>query len=89
MMAEDKDTKAKAPADPPARESEGQRINRELAEAAQEAEMRQADEFKEQAGVQVPAPDGRGTVTAYGKFMVDGVLVGPDGKPLDEKRGKD
>jgi hypothetical protein len=32
---------------PPANESEGQRINRELAEAAEEAEARQADETVE------------------------------------------
>lgn len=73
----------------PARESEGQRINRELAEAAQEAEMRQADEFHEKDGMQVPASDGRGTVTAYGRFMVDGVLVNADGKPVEDKKGND
>jgi hypothetical protein len=80
------DAKDKGPAPTPARESEGQRINRELAEAAQEAEARSADEFPEKDGVQVPSPDGRGTVTAYGKFLVDGVLVGPDGKPIDGKK---
>lgn len=55
---------------PPPNESEGQRINRELAEAAAEAEKRNADET---------APGGR--------FIVDGVMVDAEGKPVkDDKK---
>lgn len=50
---------------PPSNESEGARVNRALAEAAQEAEARQADETVE-----------------GGRFMVDGVMVDAEGKPV-------
>ncbi len=79
---------AEAPArrTPPPNESEGQRINRELAEAAAEAEARNADEFPEEDGYEVAASDGRGTATAYGRFMVDGVLVDSEGRPIKDKK---
>jgi hypothetical protein len=50
---------------PTLNESEAQRINRALAEAAEAAEVRQADEM----------PGG-------GRFIVDDVLVGPNGRPI-------
>jgi hypothetical protein len=58
---------ARRPA-PTHNESEAQRVNRALAEAAEEAEARQADET-------VPG----------GRYIVDGVLVDAEGKPLKSK----
>jgi hypothetical protein len=65
---------------PPPNESEGQRINRELAEAAAEAEARQADEMPDRGdGWRGATVDGQ---PVGGAYLVDGVLVGPDGAPI-------
>lgn len=74
----------KAPTIPaPPNESEGQRVNRELANAAAEAEQRQADELPhtgdDWAGAMV---DGQ---QVGGVYIVAGVKVGPDGKPIEKK----
>lgn len=70
---------------PPINETESQRVNRALAEAAAEAEARNADEFPKEAGVEVADPTTGATATAYGRFMVDGVLVDPTGRPLKKQ----
>jgi hypothetical protein len=70
---------------PPMNESEAQRVSRALAEAAAEAEARNADEFEKKDGAQVADPVTGATTTAYGKFIVDGVLVDPVGRPIEKK----
>jgi hypothetical protein len=68
---------------PPVNESEAQRVNRALAEAAQEAEERKADELPIDGGAVV---DGQ---PVGGRFIVDGETVGPDGKPIGKKPAGD
>lgn len=65
---------------PPANESESQRVNRGLAEAAQAAEARQMDELPNSG-------DGWAGATIAGEpvggvYIVNGVKVGPDGTPI-------
>ena len=67
-------------------ESESQRANRALAQAAAEAEARQADEATpHEMTVDKRQPVGPDGSPAYGRYIVDGVLVDPNGRPFDQQ----
>ena len=60
-------------------ENEAQRVSRAHAEATDEAERRQADEFPEEGGKQTDAG------MMYGKYKVGDQMVYADGTPVGKK----
>lgn len=78
-MADEKKPQAQQPI---VMESEGQRASRALAEAAEQAAEIKADTIEVDPSLTV---DGK-PMTSGGRFLVDGVLVDSNGKPISGKK---